>query len=104
MFRAVQERDPGFHGSSAGGFGGGEEAGGWGEGAVVPRAGPPDAIESAAGSCVLWCTVAVGCLVGGRPKSSVSSARDARSFSNPSVSVVVGVVLLMMFAERSGDT
>ena len=73
MFRAVQERDPGFHGCSAGFGGEGEEEeegeeGGWGEDAVVPRA-----IESAAGACVLWCTVAMGCLIRGRPKSSVSS-------------------------------
>lgn len=75
MFRAVQERDPGFRACPAG-FGGeeeqeeeGGEENGWGEGAVVPKA-----IESAAGACVLWSTVAMGCLIGGRPKSSVSSS------------------------------
>eukprot|EP00903_Cladosiphon_okamuranus_P014222 g13213.t1 len=84
MFSAVQERGPGFAGFSAGG---GvwceEEEVGWGEGAVVPGAGPGDAIENAASSCVLWCTVAVGCLIGGRPKSSVNGyaqlAREALS-------------------------
>lgn len=80
MFRAVQERDPGYPGGSAGGsFGGeGEDGGGWGDGAIVAGAGPGDAVENAAGSCVLWCTVAVGCLVGGRPKSSVSCSTSTR--------------------------
>lgn len=55
----------------------GEEEGESGDGAVVPRLGSRDAIENAADACVLWCTVAVGCLVGGRPKSSVSSLKQA---------------------------
>ena len=93
MFRAVQERDPGFYGSSAG-FGDaeeeeeeqadGEKDGGRRDGPGSPRTGPGDAIESAAGTCVLWSTVAVGCLIGGRPKSSVSPTRvdDVRQALN----------------------
>lgn len=84
MFRAVQERDPGFHGCSAG-FGGEEEeeeeeGEGWigsSDDSDLPGPGPGAAIERAAGACVLWSTVAVGCLIGGRPKSSVSSASNA---------------------------
>ena len=78
MFRAVQERDPGFHGCPTG-FGDGEEERGTGsgDGGDVPRTGRGAAIESAAESCVLWSTVAVGCLMGGRPTSSVSSASNA---------------------------
>lgn len=75
MFRAVLERDPGFHGCSAriGGDGDDveedeEDEGEWRDGASAPRKGPGNAIESAAGACVLWSTVAVGCLIGGRPK------------------------------------
>lgn len=92
IFRAVQERDPEFHGCPAGFLEEGDEEdeedeeddgkeqeqeSGGGDRAVVPPAGPREAIESAAGACVLWCTVAVGCLVGGRPKSSVSPASSA---------------------------
>ncbi len=33
-------------------------------------------IESAAAACVLWSTIGVGCLIGGRPKSSVSQQLD----------------------------
>lgn len=86
MFRALQERDPGLHGGLPG-FGDGEEVveeeegGGCGDDDDVPATRPAAAIESAAGACVLWCTVAVGCLVGGRPKSSVSSdSIEKRSF------------------------
>lgn len=83
MFCAVQENDPGFHGHLAGLLKEEDEEGdeeenkgedqenGWGDHAAVPTAGPREAIESAASACVFWCTVAVGCLVGGRPKSSV---------------------------------
>lgn len=75
MFLAARERDPGFQGCSAG-FGEEEEEeaveeAGWGHGAVVPKAGPGD---TAANACVLWCTVAMGCLLRGRPKSSVSTS------------------------------
>ena len=95
MFRTVQERDPEHHECLAGSLessflqlededededeeGNGEEQEDHcGDHAVVPTAGPWDAIESAAGACALWCTVAVGCLVGGRPVSSVSAIRSA---------------------------
>lgn len=98
MFRAVQERDPVFDGRSAG-FredkeeDKGEELGsGWADGSTVPRTRLGDAIESAAGACVLWCTVAMGCLIGGRPKSSVSSASILSKCSLLS-GVVVAVVV-----------
>ena len=92
MFRAVQERDPGVPGYS-GGFGDDEEEeSGLGEGAMVHSAegrsgARPEGdafvteskIESAAAACVLWSTVGVGCLVRGRPKSSVSKTRDCCS-------------------------
>eukprot|EP00752_Nemacystus_decipiens_P005075 g4606.t1 len=90
MFRAVQEHDYGVQGCSASaGFGGEdkteeeeeeeEEEGGRRDGTGAPRTGPGDEIESTAGACVLWSTVAVGCLIGGRPKSSVDGyARLAR--------------------------
>lgn len=102
MFNAFQERDPGFQAFSTGGssYGEGEQEVGWGEGAVVPRAGPGDAIENAAGSCVLWCTVAVGCLVGGRPLSSVSSAISASVCSALFQKAVADVA---MFAERGRE-
>lgn len=79
LFHTTQGRGLGLPGYSAGGYGGvEEEEGGCGDGALGPEAGPGDAIESAAGACVLWCTVAVGCLLKGRPKSSVSSSGSAR--------------------------
>lgn len=79
MFRAARERDPGFRGYSAD-FGGDEEeeeqeeGDGSDGGAVVPKTGTGGAIETEADACVLWCTIAMGCLIRGRPKSSVSSS------------------------------
>lgn len=105
MFRAVQRRDPGFHGCLAAPSAKNgekeeeeeeeeeqdeevveeeEEEGGWGNDADALKAGPGDAIDSAGGACVLWSTVAVGCLVGGRPKSSVSLTIGASGYSVPS--------------------
>ena len=85
MFEAVQGRDPELHECPAGflkGVEGHDELENeWGDHAFVPTPGPRNAIESAAGACVLWCTVAVGCLVGGQPKSSVSPACSAIVFS-----------------------
>ena len=81
MFGAVQGRDPWLNVYPACVVGEGEEeeeeeeenkGKGGGDHTIASAAGPRDAIESAAGTCVLWCTVAVGCLVAGQPKSSVS--------------------------------
>ncbi|CAM9279340.1 unnamed protein product, partial [Ectocarpus sp. 8 AP-2014] len=87
MFRTMQERDPEFPGPEAGGVAGGGH--GWGESALVPGGGggggglarAENAVENAAAACVLWSTVGVGCLIRGRPKSSVEGyvhlAREA---------------------------
>ena len=86
MFRTLQERNPAVPRYSGGLYGEQEDGGGLGEGALVSSAGctsgvwpeggdgfaTESKIESAAAACVLWSTVGVGCLVGGRPKSSVS--------------------------------
>lgn len=99
MFRAVHERDPGLHGRSAS-FGGGEEEekeeeeeeDGCGDDDDVPGTGLGAATESASATCVLWCTVAVGCLMGGRPKSSVSPTISAkRLFHITAAAVAVAV-------------
>ena len=51
-------------------------------------------IESAAAACVLWSTVGVGCLIGGRPKSSVSRLLDCcRWRIRPTLIAVVGGLL-----------
>ena len=86
MFRTLHEQDPGVS-EYPGVFGDdGEKAGLGGEGAVRTTAGGAGGVwpegedgfeneskvESAAAACVLWSTVAVGCLIGGRSKSSVS--------------------------------
>ena len=86
MFRTVQEHIPGIS-ERSGAFGDDqEERGGLGEGAMAPSAGGGSGVwseddcvtesktESAAGACVLWSTVGVGCLIRGYPKSSVSDA------------------------------
>ena len=89
MFRTIQERDPGVPGYS-GGFGDDGEKGMLGGGAMVRTAGgsggawregeddfvTESKIESAAAACILWSTVGVGCLLGGRPKASVSELLD----------------------------
>ncbi len=89
MFRTMQERNPGIPGYSGGFYGDGEE-GGRRAGTIAPTSGGTSGmlpegedgfateskIESAAAACVLLSTVAVGCLIGGRPKSSVSQLLD----------------------------
>jgi len=81
MFRTMSEQDPTFP-VYAEGFCDGEEKMGPGEGAMVHTAGGGDGfvteskVESASATCVLWSTVGVGCLIGGRPKSSVSQPRS----------------------------
>ncbi len=91
IFRAMQERNPGIAGYSGGFYDDGER-GGRRDGAMVPTAGgtsgmlpggedgfaTESTIESAAAACVLWSTVGVGCLIAGRPKSSVSLLLDCR--------------------------
>ena len=86
MFRTQQEQDPGIPMCSGGFDDDVEENGGLGRGAEVSCAAgargmrrededgfvAESKIESAAGACILWSTVGVGCLVGGRPKSWVS--------------------------------
>ena len=78
MFRTMQEFDPEFPGC--------REEGGQGERSMVSSSESGNGmlvdaedgfvaeskIESAAAACVLWSTVGMGCLIGGRPKSSVS--------------------------------
>lgn len=85
MFRTMQEFDPELPGCPEGPCHDGEK-GGQGERSVVSSAGDgrgvlPEGedgfateskIESATAACVLWSTVGVGSLIGGRPKSSVS--------------------------------
>ncbi|CAM9560265.1 unnamed protein product [Scytosiphon promiscuus] len=86
MFRTMQEQNPDVLSD------GGDGDDGWGPenrgGALVPGFGgvglsQGDTIESAAAACVLWSTVGVGCLIRGRPKSSVEGyahlAREALS-------------------------
>ena len=86
MFRTLQEQHPGIPMYSGGLYDGRDENGRLGGGAMVASAdgtsgvwldGGDDSaieskIESAAAACILWSTVGVGCLVGGRPKSWVS--------------------------------
>ncbi len=82
MFRTM-EHDPAFPAYSGGLSDDGDDKGGLGEGAMVHTAGVRDGdglvneskIESASATCILWSTVGVGCLIGGRPKSSVSQPR-----------------------------
>ena len=104
MFRTLQERNPGIPGYSGAFYDDGEEKDGLGGGAMVPSArgrsgvwsGGEDGfvteskIESAAAACILWSTVGVGCLVGGRPKSSVSQPRYQCSGSGSDVRVWSG--------------
>ena len=49
--------------------------GGWSDGTLAHTSsgGRYEEIEADAASCVLWCTVALGYLVCGRPKEAVSS-------------------------------
>ncbi len=103
MFRTMQERNPGIPGYSGGFFHDGEE-GERQEGAMVPMAGgrredgfaTESKIESAAAACVLWSTIGIGCLVGGRPKSSVSQPR--RCFCSGGVHDWVCHLFVILFA------
>lgn len=107
MFRKMQEFDPGFPGCPEGPCHDGEK-GGQGGRAVVSSVGAgsgvlPEGddefasesqIESAAAACVLWSTVGVGCLIGRRPKSSVSRLLDCcRWRIRPTLIAVVGGLL-----------
>eukprot|EP00903_Cladosiphon_okamuranus_P014223 g13214.t1 len=125
MFCAMQKRNPGLRGRSAGidGVHVGEEVeeeeeeeeaedeeeDGCGEGADVPGTGLGAAVESAAATCVLWCTVAVGCLIGGRPKSSADGyarlARDALSgcFDDMSVQTARAFTSMALLQDMRGN-
>eukprot|EP00752_Nemacystus_decipiens_P005073 g4604.t1 len=108
MFRVVQERDPGLHRCPTC-FLEEEQGTGRGDDADVPAAKRRDEIESAAGACVLWCTVAVGCLVGGRPKSSVDGyaclAREALSgcFDDESVATARAFTAMALLQDYRGN-
>eukprot|EP00752_Nemacystus_decipiens_P005072 g4603.t1 len=108
MLPVVQESDPRFHRYSAGLLAGEGEIG-WGDDADVPAAARRDEIESAAGACVLWCTVAVGCLVGGRPQSSVDGyaclAREALSgcFDDESVATARAFTAMALLQDYRGN-
>ncbi|CAM9794065.1 unnamed protein product [Ectocarpus sp. 4 AP-2014] len=113
MFRTMQERDPEFPGPEAGGVVGGGQ--GWGESALVPVGGggglarAENAVENAAAACVLWSTVGVGCLIRGRPKSSVEDyvhlAREALSvcFDDGTAETARAFTAMALFQDFMGN-
>ncbi|CAM9691032.1 unnamed protein product [Ectocarpus sp. 6 AP-2014] len=115
MFRTMQERDPEFPGPEAGGVVGGGH--GWGESALVLGGGggggslarAENAVENAAAACVLWSTVGVGCLIRGRPKSSVEGyvhlAREALSvcFDDGTAETARAFTAMALFQDFMGN-